>query len=73
MGLLDPEFHYVPATRTDIRATWRRFGFRPTTEAERRARQHSLETGAASALFPPADIDLLPERARRSGLDLVAE
>jgi hypothetical protein len=56
--MLDPEFHYVPATRTDIRATWRRFGFRPTTEAERRARQHSLETG-----FPPADIDLLPERA----------
>jgi hypothetical protein len=61
MRLLDPGFRYVPATRTDIRATWQRFGFRPTTEAERRARQRSLETGAASA--PPADIDLLPQRA----------
>lgn len=39
MRLLDPRFNYIPSTRTDVTATWQRFGFRPTTEAERRARQ----------------------------------
>ena len=39
MRLLDPRFKYIPAARTDVSATWRRFGFRPTTEAERRARK----------------------------------
>jgi len=39
MRLLDPRFTYVPSMRTDVSATWRRFGFRPTTESERRARR----------------------------------
>jgi hypothetical protein len=39
MRLLDPGFTYVPSMRTDVSATWRRFGFRPTTESERRARR----------------------------------
>jgi len=38
MRLFDPSFKYVPSTCTDVTATWRRFGFRPTTESERRAR-----------------------------------
>ncbi len=33
MGLLDAEFKYIPAAHTDITQTWRRFGYRPTTEA----------------------------------------
>lgn len=41
MSLLDAEFKYTPAAQTDITQTWRRFGYRPTTEAERRARQGS--------------------------------
>src|SRR5215470_649817 len=39
MRLSDPRFKYVPSTRTDVAATWRKFGFRPTTESERRARR----------------------------------
>jgi hypothetical protein len=39
MRLLDPRFRYVPAAKTDVLATWRRFGFRPMTDSERRARQ----------------------------------
>lgn len=29
---------YTPAESTDVLETWRRFGFKPTTEEERRAR-----------------------------------
>jgi hypothetical protein len=39
MRLLDPGFRYVPSANTNVAATWRRFGYRPTTDAERRARQ----------------------------------
>lgn len=39
MRLLDQRFRYTPADETDIRDTWRKHGYKPTTEAERRARQ----------------------------------
>jgi hypothetical protein len=42
MPLLDRNFPYVPSAHTDISATWRRFGFRPTTDSERRARQQRI-------------------------------
>jgi len=42
--LLDARFKYVPAASTDITLTWRRFGYRPTTDAERQARQRALGT-----------------------------
>jgi hypothetical protein len=38
MRLLDPRFNYIPAAETDIAATWKRFGFDPRANAERRAR-----------------------------------
>jgi hypothetical protein len=38
MNLLDPRFKYIPAAATDVAGTWRRFGFRPVTDEERRAR-----------------------------------
>jgi hypothetical protein len=38
MSLLDPRFNYIPAAETDIAATWKRFGFDPRANAERRAR-----------------------------------
>jgi hypothetical protein len=37
--LLDRDFKYIPSARTDITATWRRFGFKPTTAASRREQQ----------------------------------
>lgn len=44
MRLLDESFKYVPAAQTDITQTWLRFGYRPTTEAERCARQPAIGT-----------------------------
>ena len=41
MNLLDPRFKYTPSTSTNIVSTWKRHGFKPTTEAERRARQRA--------------------------------
>jgi hypothetical protein len=31
-SLLDASFKYVPAAATDIKETWRKFGWRPTNE-----------------------------------------
>ena len=46
MSLLDPRFKYVPAISTDVLATFRRFGFEPTSDEERRARlaRHGLRS-----------------------------
>jgi hypothetical protein len=57
-------FKYTPAAETNILATWRRFGFRPTTYTQRRARQSGCE------LPPPALID--SEDARRPTLRLAS-
>ena len=37
-SILDPSFRYVPAAATSVAETWRRFGWRPTTEEERKSR-----------------------------------
>jgi hypothetical protein len=37
--IFDPSFRYVPAASTSVADTWRRFGWRPTTDAERAGRQ----------------------------------
>lgn len=37
MSINDPEWKYTPDT--DVERTWRRFGFKPTTAADRRARR----------------------------------
>jgi len=39
MRLLDARFKYTPSTNTNIVATWKRYGYKPTTDAERQARQ----------------------------------
>ena len=38
-SILDESFAYVPSTTTDVGATWRRFGWQPTTDEERRRRR----------------------------------
>ena len=60
MRLLDPRFKYVPATSTDIRATWRRFGFDARRNAERRAREQQRLAQAA----PSSDVDTDAMRTR---------
>lgn len=37
--ILDPEFKYTSSAGTDISETWKRFGFKPTTKADRAARR----------------------------------
>jgi hypothetical protein len=37
--ILDPAFRYVPSFATSVAATWRRFGWRPTTDEDRKARR----------------------------------
>ena len=39
MNILDPRFKYTPSISTDVWSTWKKFGFKPTTEDERIARQ----------------------------------
>jgi hypothetical protein len=40
MSIFDSRFKYTPSTSTNIVSTWKRHGFKPTTERERLARQH---------------------------------
>jgi hypothetical protein len=42
-------FEYTRSDRTDIRRTFERFGFRPTTDAERLARQSASASAGAVA------------------------
>ena len=35
-SILDDSFRYVPAVATSVAETWRRFGWRPTSEEERK-------------------------------------
>jgi hypothetical protein len=37
--ILDESFRYVPAVATSVAETWRRFGWRPTTDEERKTRR----------------------------------
>ena len=61
MRLLDQRFRYIPAANTDVSATWRRFGFRPTTESERRARMRASPAGAnEGADNARRDLELAP-------------
>jgi hypothetical protein len=38
-SILDESFAYVPSTTTDVGATWRRFGWQPISDEERRRRR----------------------------------
>jgi hypothetical protein len=38
-SILDDSFRYVPAVATSVVETWRRFGWRPTTEEDRKRRR----------------------------------
>jgi hypothetical protein len=43
MKITDPRFKWIPSAKTDITKTWKRNGWKPTTEAERAARQRKTE------------------------------
>jgi hypothetical protein len=63
MSLLDPRFKYVPATSTDITATWRRHGFDARWNTERRARlqaAHRRRRGRRRNPPAPQKVSLAP-------------
>jgi hypothetical protein len=45
--LLDPRFKYTPALATNIAATWKRYGFDPRANEQRR--RQAMDTLASSA------------------------
>ena len=49
--LLDLRFNYIPAAATDIAATWKRFGFDPHANKQRREQLRNSITGPAAALI----------------------
>jgi hypothetical protein len=38
-SILDASFRYVPSVATSVASTWRRAGWRPTTDEERKTRR----------------------------------
>ena len=54
-SILDDSFRYVPAVATSVAETWRRFGWRPTTEEERKRRRRptaALVVESVAAVTP---------------------
>jgi hypothetical protein len=49
--LLDLRFNYIPAAATDIAATWKRFGFDPHANKQRRELLKNSITGPAASLI----------------------
>jgi hypothetical protein len=49
MNILDPRFKYTSAISTDVLGTWKKFGFTPTTETERIARQRKRNAECATS------------------------
>ena len=45
-SILDESFNYTPAAATAVDATWRRYGWQPVTEQDRKNRGRCTATGA---------------------------
>jgi hypothetical protein len=65
MRIYDARFKYTPSTSTNILSTWKRFGFKPTTESERLARQRRAMQDDVGAI-PGASVTQL-ESVKRKG------
>ncbi len=52
--LLDPRFEYTPAAQTNIAATWKRFGFDPRTNEQRRRRMLGRPAESGPSAFNSA-------------------
>ena len=51
-SILDDSFRYVPAVATSVVQTWRRFGWQPTTDDERKRRLGTSPRIAADGRSP---------------------
>jgi hypothetical protein len=71
-SILDDSFRYVPAAATSVAETWRRFGWRPTTDEQRKARRRGeadIAVDSVAAVMPiRRDVtDVRSLRVRRVG------
>jgi hypothetical protein len=66
MRILDTRFKYTPSLDTNIVATWKRFGFRPTTDAERAARQRRAQQEPPVSSQPSASVTPLQSAKRKA-------
>lgn len=66
MRILDAKFKYTPSMSTNIVSTWKRFGYKPTTEAERLARQRraSAQANASSRGASVTQLDAAKRKSR---------
>ena len=48
-SILDPSFRYEPSFATSVASTWRRAGWQPTTNEQRKARQKSGSSNSTRA------------------------
>jgi hypothetical protein len=82
-SILDASFRYVPSVATSVASTWRRAGWRPTTDEERKARRQPAAElvvdciAAADAPTPPRRISVRvtspwPEALPAHGFDHAA-
>jgi len=52
LSILDASFRYVPSFSTSVASTWRRAGWQPTTEEQRKARQkNDPSTSTRASLY----------------------
>jgi hypothetical protein len=71
MRIYDARFKYTPSLSTNIVSTWKRFGFKPTTESERLARQRREYANAASQGSGASVTQLDTSKRKRSALRVV--
>ena len=67
-SILDPSFRYVPAAATSVADTWRRFGWRPTTDEEQKSRGGSTVTLVVDEIGRARPIRLAASQARPRAL-----
>lgn len=72
MRLLDPRFKYTPSLRTNILTTWKRHGFKPTTEAERAARQQRTQGDTRASAHSAPVLQLSSAKRKLRGWSLAA-
>ncbi len=65
MRIYDSRFKYTPSMSTNIVSTWKRHGFKPTTEAERIARQRRAMANMSEGGHMSASVTQLDDAKRK--------
>ena len=66
MGIFDARFKYTPSTSTNIVSTWKRYGYKPTSEAERLARQRRMRAAESADTVRSASVTRLDSAKRKA-------